>query len=421
MKYLSDFVMRPNDEQRKYLYHLSQGYFAYHALGLDPKCQKFREDNIRSITWIIDSSAILPLLAVGCYNHLYAVDLFSRAQRLGLTIKTTEALFAEVVEHAKWAQEFVEKNGVNSIDFYRAATAQPGYRQNLFIDGFIQTANEASNKAFNTYMDKIFGPRRKYRKATESILESYGVETLPFESWPGFQSRQWLGQRDELEPQIERQRRRLGTYKSREQVKVEAEVMVILKEGDIVTHAVECYFISQSAVLNIFARNHESYTWRPESWYRLLICFPGVTPEPDPIAESMHCEYFASGIEIINEQCYLKFFANAIDGAQRTIDDVAARYRASLKSKYATELKDAFDRMPDLQKPLFAWQVLSKSLLEEKQKLKAAEDQIAELQKVGKLSLSEREQLERFRRKQADKLRKSKTKRRRAQSQTKRK
>ena len=77
------FIVEPNPPQRNYLASVSQGYFLYHLLGLDPKCGETRREIFRNTLWLCDSSVMLPLVAKGCHNHEYAVDLFRVSGILG--------------------------------------------------------------------------------------------------------------------------------------------------------------------------------------------------------------------------------------------------------------------------------------------------------------------------------------------------
>lgn len=64
-----EVLLQPTQEMKERLADLSQGYFSYHALGLDQTCNKERLEIAKQSVWILDSSIILPLLAKFCVNH----------------------------------------------------------------------------------------------------------------------------------------------------------------------------------------------------------------------------------------------------------------------------------------------------------------------------------------------------------------
>ena len=87
-----EVVLRPPPPIREYLAAISQGFFAYHALGLEPRASNDRLDLACKKLWILDSSILIPLLARASSDHAFAVDLISRAASLGFRFATTESL-----------------------------------------------------------------------------------------------------------------------------------------------------------------------------------------------------------------------------------------------------------------------------------------------------------------------------------------
>ena len=139
---IHQFLVEPNPPQREYLASVSQGYFLYNLLGLDPKFCEEQKDIFRKTLWFCDSSVILPLIAAGCHNHDYAVELFQTLADEDALLYTTPNLLREAWEHFQWALNFMETNGNKSPEFLRAALVKGSYKQNLFeilsnvVDGF---------------------------------------------------------------------------------------------------------------------------------------------------------------------------------------------------------------------------------------------------------------------------------------------
>ena len=101
------FLVEPSPTQRKYLASVSQGYFLYHLLGLEPKFCEVRKDIFQRTLWLFDSSVILPLVAIGCHNHDYAVELFQTLTDETEVLYTTPRLLQEAWIHFQWALDFV--------------------------------------------------------------------------------------------------------------------------------------------------------------------------------------------------------------------------------------------------------------------------------------------------------------------------
>jgi len=190
IQYLAGVIEKPSRLFRRYLAGLSQGHFAFHALGLHQEASRLRHEWLRSTVWILDSSVILPLLAGNCFSHSYALDLFKRIRDLEIQVFTTQSLFEEVVEHLKWAVACIDRYGTESTEFMMIALLRGHYKQNLFIDGFVQTA--ASNPAltFDKYIESIFGENAcdDLGLAIERILSGFNVQTKRFSEWEGFRT-----------------------------------------------------------------------------------------------------------------------------------------------------------------------------------------------------------------------------------------
>jgi len=97
------FLVEPTLAQKQYLAGVSQGYFLYHYVGLDPKGTAVRREIFEAAGWIFDSSVILPLIAAECSEHAFARDLLDKSIHFGARIFTTDNLVTEAWEHLSWA------------------------------------------------------------------------------------------------------------------------------------------------------------------------------------------------------------------------------------------------------------------------------------------------------------------------------
>ena len=129
MQAMYHFIVEPDAAQRKYLASVSQGYFLYHILGLDPGYREVRQDVFKKTGWLLDSSVLLPLIAVGCHNHDYAKELFRMLATQGAWCYTTPNLLQETWRHFRWGVQFARDHGSDSLEFLRAALVKGRYRQ----------------------------------------------------------------------------------------------------------------------------------------------------------------------------------------------------------------------------------------------------------------------------------------------------
>lgn len=360
---MHQFLIEPNPPQRKYLESVSQGFFLYHMLGLDPKCSRVRKDIFSEIMWIIDSSIILPFIAKGCTNHEYAMKLFTMLNNANAQLFTTEKIFKEVKEHYYWAVNFVKQNGVDSPEFLRAALVKGSYKQNLFLDGFIRLCAEGEVTSFEQYIE-IITPG-SYLNNTPVFRDNsiQFLKMININDFKEFKQDDW-GDIEEAKEEIRNERERRGIYRSHLQIEAEAELWIIinnLKSGKYSFENIDnfhrVYFVSQSRIFNqVFSPNY-CMMWTPESLYRYLSIFPDSNTNSDLLQQCMLHEYLYSGLSFIDKERYLRFFGPRISDAKLSFKKERKRYieesESDTKDEEIAHLQKSFDNTPDLEKPFF--------------------------------------------------------------------
>ena len=231
------FIVEPNVPQREYLASVSQGFFLYHALGLDPKCGDLRKEIFRSTLWLCDSSVLLPLVAVGCHNHDYATSLFRMLEENEAVVCTTSRLLQEVWEHFQWAIRFVENNSSDSLEYLRAALVQGNYKQNLFLDGYIRLSAEGAVGKFEDYISGIASASEDGQFSLDENIRKSGIQVVSLTDFTGMVEEDWA-ECEQAKSDIEKERRGRGTYRTQLQVESEAEIMLILKNLRSKTYSV---------------------------------------------------------------------------------------------------------------------------------------------------------------------------------------
>lgn len=364
IQYLAGVIAEPSPLFKRYLAGLSQGHFAFHALGLHQGASQLRHEWLRSTVWVLDSSVILPFLAKNCFNYSYALDLFKRIQDLEIQVFTTQNLFEEVVEHFKWAKGCMSRYNTNSMEFMMIALLRGDYKQNLFIDGFVRTASSNPALTFDKYIESIFGDgaRDNIELAIERILSQFNVQTKRFSEWEGFKTIDW-GKRPHWSEVIREDRIKHETYRNDRQCDAEAEVLILLlgeREGSfqaIDEGASRAYFVTQSGVLRRVFPAPPSPVWSPEALYRYLLLFPAnVVWDDDAVYGAIRSDLFLSGISIIDKQSYAKFFDPQINEANLKMDGAKAFLREG-EAEYLEASTNFYNSVPDLEKPIYALQV----------------------------------------------------------------
>jgi hypothetical protein len=351
-------LVSPTPAQQEYLAAVSQGYFLEHLLGLDPDCTAVRQELFEDTFWICDSSVLLPLCARGALDHEFAQDLFSRFAERGVAIYTTERLLGEAWRHLEWAIEFVEENGIESIEFLAAALTKDGYGQNLFIDGYIRLAAGGDVGSFQDYIESVC-PGGQSRARLAEALELNGLHVLRDYD---------LGDLADLQNAISADRQSRGTFKNDYQVITEAEVLEyarLLLEGEITPPVSEsgstprkCYFISHSRVLDRAKRDVDRLTtWTPEAVYRLVTSLPGAPLDAALLQQCMLNEYYYAGVSFIDRASYVRFFGPAISQSRLQFEEEKDAYVAAVSAVGAEQLEAEYEGTDDLLKPFFSSQM----------------------------------------------------------------
>jgi hypothetical protein len=362
MEAAQEFLLSPTDAQRRYLTSISQGFFLYHLFGLDPSCAKIRKDVLKSTIWWCDSNTLIPLLAKGCENHDYAVDLFSRLKRSGAHTVSTSHLLEEVQGHLNWTIDFIGRENSQSVTMLEAATEKAGYKQNLFLDGYIRLSAEGKVTNFSEYLAQIF-PSGVSEKELRAALARFDITVVNANELEGFRFED-TREIFELLSDITEERQRSATFRSNLQVEAEAEILHIIRmlrdrkykppfpEVDL-DHV---YFLSQSRILDKIPPV-ETVSWVPEVLYRYVISLPGEQLNPDLLQRCMLQEYFGAGVILIDKSRYERFFGPSIDEANITYEAERERYLKEFSSLSPKDLDSVYKSTPDLEKPIFVQQL----------------------------------------------------------------
>ncbi len=402
---MHQFILEPSLKQRAYLSSVSQGYFLYHLLGLDPKCGEVRAEIFRRTLWLCDSNVLLPLVAIGCYNHAYAKDLFSGLAHNEALLFTTEKLLQEVWDHLQWASRFIRNNSRQSLEFLRAASVRGTYKQNLFLDGFIRLSAEGSIGTFEDYLMLVCPTGGTDRTAFDRSVVETGIDVITITDLSGFVQNDW-GDVEHAQSEIQRVRVEAQTYRSQLQVESEAEILVILRklrEGKYIVeglaNASHFYFISHSRSIDRVFRDEPITTWSPEALYRYQSALSKRSMDPDLLQECMLHGYYYAGVSFIDKKRYEQFFGSSIDQAKISYERERDAYVAELEKVYVKDVDDAFNATPDIEKPFFSVQMAWKLTRSSREKEKVANEGRIKAEVQVRTLESERDEAWRIRKK----------------------
>ncbi len=385
------FLVEPNLPQKEYLASISQGFFLYHLLGLDPKCSQLRRDVFQSTLWICDSSVLLPLAAAGCHNHEYASELFQLLTDAKAELFTTPNLLQEAWEHFQWASNFIRKNGVESSEFLRASLVIGSYSQNLFLDGYIRLSAEGQIGSYKDYL-KLILPQGIDKSSFEAQITKAGVHVMDISDIDGFVQED-IEEIEEAKILIQKKRQESGTYRSELQIISEAEVWVFLENLRSGKYSLpglndkleSVYFISKSRVLDRVFNPKTVSTWSQEAIYRYVTALPGKEIIPDLLQQCMLHEYAV--ISFIDKDRYIRYFGPSINTAKLSYKNERTKYISEIEDTHAGQLDKAFELTPDLEKPFFVsqmgWKLAEASRRGEKlamQRTKEAEAKVKKLE-----------------------------------------
>lgn len=405
-----EILLNPTSIMKEYLSVLTQGYFSYHALGLDSACYNDRLQLANKSKWIVDSSILLPFFALDCNNHEYAIDLIGRIQKSGLSCITTESLLSEVVEHANWAFNHIVRLEKSRVEMLQVSLGSPGYKQNLFISGYMKWEKNEGNPNFSNYMKNCvgIGSAAKLKDSIRTSLTNHNIEVIDFEKIPEL-TNEIIERKEILSKEIEVIRRKNGSFRSIDQCAAESEVILLNELFDT-------SFISQSVHLNRVSAKKGLVTWTPEAMYRFLTLLSNVTPTTNLIYECMTQDFFYSGFNIVDKDSIASFVSPMIKQSRMELSQEMKNYEDVIGKKRFDEIIDRFEDRPDEVKPFYSVQMAFYLAREGVIESKMLKDKIQQMDKVKDLSDKERQEYIKLKKKAFEKKKKALKSKRASQS-----
>jgi hypothetical protein len=366
-----DAFVHPESADREYLGRISQGFFAFHALGVFGDVAIERLRHATGTVWLVDSDTQIRALALAAPANTAYRECFSRLHQIGIRFFTTLSLFGETREHLWFADNFVKENGPDSPLLIAAARGEPpdSKKKNEFLEGFIRWQAAGNRCDWQDYLYQILGHRSCSEAAVRNSLNKIGIEVVGLEDWPGFTDA-GHGDVDEYVGKIARlwettqQRWAVDSDQLRDPYKKagpEAEAFIIVKrEREGVYHIISdvgqqtpSWFLSCTSILNILEPGSR-ITWQPEAFlsFASTLCDISLSQSADNAFEVVLLGLAQSGLDLLSEDIVARVFGSAIDQAKLSIDELRQAYHSTLEQKYGESPDSVIARVIPSYRPL---------------------------------------------------------------------
>lgn len=339
--------------EREYLGRISQGFFAFHLLGVFGDAASERVKHAKETIWLVDSDIQIPALALAAPTNSVIRDTFKGLHSMGLRLLTTEKLFDETREHLWFAEKVIKDNGPMSHLVMAAAMGQSPYRKsNAFLAGFIRWQAAGNSCDWESYIFQIFERSNPDVEDIRAALKKIGIEVIDFKDWPGFLETDYA-ERTEYTGKIKKivddrsqkipadeMDQLTDSYKKAEP---EAEALIIVKKErngnyHLISKCGEkspAWFISHTSILNIIEPGTR-ITWQPESFLSFASTLAPLadSKSSDQAFETILWGLAQSGLNVLDEKAVIGVFGGAIDQATLNIKELRKAYEDTLSQKY---------------------------------------------------------------------------------------
>ena len=148
-------------DREKSILNQWEAYVVTQILQLDPTLKHFKQDQLRSKSFVLDTDVVLHSLATNTKFSKEYREILDYLKRLGCKIYVPKDIIKEAEGHAKEAIDIVTNVGEEQVRQYKDFLI---YRpkSNVFIEDFVQQVNNIPEKKempFTLYIGNIYNPR----------------------------------------------------------------------------------------------------------------------------------------------------------------------------------------------------------------------------------------------------------------------
>lgn len=437
-----DAFAHAESAERAYLGQISQGFFAFHSLGVFGEVAIERLMHAKETVWLMDSNVLISALALASStNHVFR-DCISRLHAAGVRLFTTEKLCYEAYEHLYFADNKVIKQyGSASPEVIAASTGQVPFRKsNLFLEGFVRWQRAGNPCDWGQYLLNIFGERNPKKDDFAKTLSRLGVEVIAFNGWPGFKESD-LSEYEEFASKIieVREGRQSKTnYKGTDfltendflkKAQPEAEALIIInKEREGIFYILskpstpsQAWFISQTSILNTIERGAK-ITWQPDaflSFASTVSTQADISTATSDAFETLLWNLAQSGLSLLDEKIISSVFGGIIDQATLKTTEEQQRYKETIEEKYGEPIESVLARVHPINRPLASIQLANEIAQQEARRAKLAEAREVAASRRATDAEKKLKEVEQYRKKMDAKKEKGRRKTKKQQSKKK--
>ena len=419
VKVVQGVLAAPSEAEAKQCGLLLQARLGVHLLGVDQNTLKSRTEALRGMTLVLDSTSLIPLLAISGTGHRAARELMGRIERIGAKAITTPKLLEEVREHAAYATRAVNyAGGAISAGILNKLMGRDGLGTNVFLSGFTEEYAEGSitSTKFESYMHQRCG--FKSTPATiddcEQLLRKYGVQLMDLPEVPGFVQEDYA-EIEASRTEIEDRRRQSNSFRHDRQVSAEAEVVVLVQKVRNKQYTIDggtsdgVFFVSNSRFIDRLHSVGLPITMRQDVLFQLLgTVMPFAESELPVLMDGLLWELSERGIEFVDRKRLRTVFSSRISAAKEEYPKIVEQHKILIATEWGEDPEHAFQEpLDDLELLTFMPRHALQTIDRQERELKRAVATSAIRQEKQELSQSERKQFERLKAQRADRVNKN--------------
>ncbi|MDP1714652.1 MAG: SIR2 family protein [Anaerolineales bacterium] len=366
-----DIFTQGENSEKEYLGRISQGFYAYHALGLFGEAAQERLQHSRQTVWLVDSNLQIPILALAAPTNATFRDTFSRLREIGVRFFTTEKLFNETLKHFQFAEDVIRKEGLSSNNLLAAAIGQSPYKKaNQFLEGFVRWRAGGNPNDWQAYIYNIFDSTSPKSVDIKNALGKFGIEVYSLDIWPGYSP-------DDLQKHVNYQQSIVDAWENiihpdqslmdetdilsdfYKKASPEADAMVIVTQERLgIYHMLSelnekspAWFISQTSMLNSI--DDTKITWQPDAFLRFATTLAPASNSQDAnrAFDILLLGFTQLGISLLDNKTLNLAFGGLIDQAALDARKLQEEYSSLLSEKYSESLESVITRLKPSHRP----------------------------------------------------------------------
>ena len=433
VKLVQGVLSAPSEAEAKHCGLLLQARLGVHLLGVDQNTLVSRIQALKDTAFILDSTSLIPLLAVSGTGHKAAVELMSRIKQIGARAITTRNLAIEVSEHAAYAVRAVnDAGGAISAGVLNKLMGKEGERTNVFLSGFAEECASGSitGTGFGLYMRQLCGFRTNLATIDECsrLIQLYDVPVVHLPDMLGFIQEDYA-EVEEFRTQIEERRRQFHNFRHERQVLAEAEVVVLVqklrdKHYTIDGRAFEgVFFVSNSRFIDRLSSVGLPVTMRQNVLFQLLgTVVPFDESELPVLIDGLLWELSERGIDFVDRKKLRTAFSSTVSAAKEEYPRIVEQHKILIATEWGVNPEYAFQEpFDDLDVSTLVVRHAIQTIDRQQRELESVKASAVKRQTSQELSRSEKMQLERLKSEKAMRVRKNRRKSRDRASKLKRK